>query len=172
MSTFNVKSTVIANRDATPSVLTDPILAMGMVQEVIGCQQLPQTAGAGSQARLVSMPSSARISSIEYFNAQLGTSALDIAAWYPTTIQVQSGIVAAQMISSSTFAQNIAGVDTGTVADGYGTIAQASVQKRCQPLWQALGLASDPNVMIDLGFTVRTANSIAGYTGLRVRYTR
>lgn len=172
MSSFNIKSKVIANRDAAPSVLTDPILATGTVQEVIGCERLPTTADVGSQMRLVTMPSSARISAIEYFNAQLGTSALDIAAWFPTSVQVQSGIVAAQMISSSTFAQNIAGVDTGTVADGYGTIAQASVQKRCQPLWQALGLAADPNVMIDLGFTVRTTNSIAGYAGLRVRYTR
>ncbi len=172
MSSFNLKSKVIANRDATPTVLTDGILATGDVQEVIGCENLPTTADIGTTVRLVNIPSSARISSLEYFNAQLGTSGLDVAAWYPTVVPVQSSVVASRLISSSTFAANIAGVDTGTVADGLGTIAQLSVPKRTQPLWQQLGLVSDPLVNIDLGFTVRTTNSIAGYVGLRARFVR
>lgn len=172
MSSFNLKSTLIANRDAAPVVLTDPALGRGDTNEVIGCQQIPTTADVGSQVRLISVPSGARISALEYFNAQLGTSSLDIAAWYPTTVQVQSGVVAAKLISSSAFAAAIAGVDTGTVADGMGTIAQQSVQRRCQPLWQSLGLVADPNIDIDLGFTIRTTNSIAGYVGLRARYVR
>lgn len=172
MSSFNIKSKVIANRDNLPSILTDTNLARGMVQEAVGCENLPLTADIGSKVRLLTIPSSCRVSSLEYFNAQLGTSVLDVAAWYPTAVPVMSGVVAATLISSSAFAANIAGVDTGIVADGMGTIAQQSVPRRTQPLWQSLGLLADPNIDIDLGFTVRTTNSVAGYVGLRARYVR
>lgn len=173
MSSFNIKSKVIANRDATPLVLTDPILAKASLQEGIGVERIPTTADIGSQIRLVSVPSSARLSDLHYFAASLGTSAIDIAAWFPTSVPVQSGVVAAALISSSAFAANIAGVDTGiALTDGMGTIAQQSVQRRSQPLWQNLGLVADPMIDIDLGFTVRTTNSIAGYAGLRARYVR
>lgn len=172
MSTFNLKSTVLSNRDASPAVLTDPILAKGRLMESFGCEKLPQTAGAGSWVKCVSVPSGARIAELDYINAGIGTSSLDIAVWYPTTLQVQSGVVAAQIISSSAFAQAIAGVDGGLVSDGMGTIAQNPVSSRQQPLWQRLGLLADPNMDLDLGFTVRTTNSIAGYVGLRARFVR
>jgi hypothetical protein len=172
MSSFNIKSKVIANRDAAPAVITDAILARGTVQESIGTDKLPTTADIGSQARLCTVPSSARLSSLERFNAGIGTSALDVAVWYPTVVAPRSGITASALISSSTFAQNIAGVDTGDVADSLGTISQLSAQKRCMPLWQALGLTTDPNIDLDIGFTVRTTNSVGAYVGLRARYIR
>lgn len=172
MSTFNLKSTVLLNRDASPKVASDPIVSAARLQESFGCDKLPQTAGAGSWVKCVSIPSSARISELDIINAGIGTSSLDIAAWYPTTTPNQSSVVAAQIISSSAFAQAIAGVDGGTVTDGMGTIAQNPVASRQQPLWQRLGLLADPNINIDLGFTVRTTNSIAGYVGLRARYVR
>ncbi len=172
MSSFSIKSKVIANRDASPSVLSDAIVSKGVLMEAVGCERIPTTADAGSTVKLLTIPSSARLSSLEYFNAGIGTSALDVAAWYPTSVAAQSGIVAATLISSSVFVANIQGVDTGTIADAMGTVAQQSVVRRTQPLWQSLGLASDPMIDIDLGFTVRTANSVAGYVGLRARYVR
>lgn len=173
MSSFNIKSKVIANRDATPSVLTDPILAKGTDNEAIGVEQLPQTADIGSQVRLLSIPSSARLSDLHYFTGVLQTTSLDVAAWYPTAVPQQSSVVAARLISSSAFAVAIAPNDAGApLTDAMGTIAQQSVVRRSQPLWQSLGLASDPNIDIDLGFTVRTTNSAGAYVGLRARYVR
>ena len=181
MSSFNIKSKIIANRDASPTVLTDAIVGKGDMIECIGVEQIAQTADIGSKVRLVSVPSSARLSSLDYAvaNVGLGTSALDVAAWFPTTIpsmqgiQVQSGVVAAALISSSAFKANIAGVDTGIEwTDGLGAISTNTLVKRNQPLWQALGLAADPMIDIDLGFTVRTTNSLSAYAGLRARYVR
>lgn len=174
MSSFNIKSQVLKNRDATPSVLTDAILAKGDVVEVVGCERTSAAIiDAGSQLRMVSVPSSARLSDLHYFAQSLGTSALDIAVWYPTAVPATLGVTAASLISSSSFAANIAGVDTGiALTDGMGTIAQQSVPKRTQPLWQAVGLTSDPLIDLDLGFTVRTATSVQGYVGLRARYVR
>ena len=174
MSVFNIKSTYITNRDAAPKVLTDAIQAKGDMMEVIGADRTSAAIiDAASTIKLVSVPSSARLSDLHYFAQSLGTSALDIAAWFPTTVPVGSGIVAAQLISSSAFAANIAGVDTGiALTDGMGTIAQQSVPRRLQPLWQSLGLVSDPGIDIDLGFSVRTATSVQGYVGLRARFVR
>lgn len=181
MSSFNIKSKVIANRDAAPPVLTDPILAKGACVEVIGVEQVPTTADIGSKIRLISVPSGARISGMEYAaaNVGLGTSALDVAVWFPTTtqnmsgMQVQSGVVAAALISSSAFKANIAGVDTGIEwTEALAPISVNTLPKRSQPLWQQLGLAADPMCDLDLGFTVRTTNSLAGYVGLRARYVR
>lgn len=172
MSTFNLKSTMILNRDASPAALSDPINARARLHEAFGCDRLPQTAGVGSYIKCVSVPSGARVSELDIVAAGIGTSSLDISAWYPTTVQNISGVTAAQIISSSSFAQAIAGVDGGQVADAMGTIAQNPVVSRQQPLWMRLGLSADPNVDIDLGFTVRTTNSIAGYVGLRARYVR
>lgn len=181
MAVLTIKSKVIANRDATPTVLTDPIVAKGEVREAFGIEQIPTTADAGSKIKMLSVPSSARLSSLEYAvaNVGLGTSAIDIAAWFPTAVpnqsgvQTQSGVVAAALISSSAFKANIAGVDTGIEwTDGLGAISTNTLPKRNMPLWQALGLAADPNIDIDLGFSVRTASSLSAYAGLRARFIR
>lgn len=181
MSSFTIKAKQIANRDAFPAVLTDSISAKGDVYEVMGVEQVPLTADIGSMVKLCAIPSSARVTGLDYAaaNVGLGTSALDIAVWFPTAIQnqsniqVQSAVVAGALISSSAFKGNIAGVDTGTEwTDGLSSITTNTLPKRSQPLWQALGLQADPGIDLDLGFTVRTTNSLSAYVGLRARYVR
>lgn len=173
MSVFTIKSKVIANRDSTPPILTDPILAVGGEMDAYGTDQVPQTASAGSAVKLVQVPSGSRVSNVDYTAQSLGTSAIDIAVWYPTAVASQSSVVAGALISSSSFTANIAGVDAGIAfTDGYGLPSVVSLAKRSQPLWQFLGLAADPNCNLDMGFSVRTANSIAGYVGLRVKFVR
>jgi hypothetical protein len=174
MAVANLKSKVISNRDATPVVLTDAIVAKGDLHETIGVERTNAASiDAGSTIKLVSVPSSARLSDMHYFMQSLGTSALDIAAWYPTTPPAALAVTGGALISSSAFVTNIQGVDTGIApTDGMGTITQQSVVRRSQPLWQNLGLTSDPMCDIDLGFTVRTATAVQGYVGLRARYVR
>jgi hypothetical protein len=95
MSAFNIKSTVLSQRDATPKVLSEGILSRSMIREAYGAQcvssagtDLNQT---GTQIRLVSIPSHARLSALQYCGTSTGTSALDIAAWYPTYVPQQGG---------------------------------------------------------------------------------
>lgn len=181
MAVLTIKSKMIANRDASPSVLTDAIVAKGDLNEAFGVEQITTASDAGSKIKMVSVPSSARLSSLDYAvaNVGLGTSAIDIAAWFPTAvpnqsgIAVQSAVIAGALISSSAFKANIAGIDTGIEwADGLGAISTNTLPKRNQPLWQALGLQADPNIDIDLGFSVRTAAALNAYAGLRARYIR
>ncbi len=181
MATATIKSKVIANRDASPSVLTDAIVAKAELTEAFGVEQIPTTADAASKVKLLSVPSSARLSSFEFAvaNVGLGTSSLDVAAWFPTAVPnqsavaIQSSVVAGALISSSAFKAAIAGVDTGIEwTDANAAISTNTLPKKNQPLWQMLGLQADPMIDIDLGFSVRTAVSINGYVGMRARYVR
>ena len=175
MSNYNIKSTVITNRDATPSRLTDAIKSKSYAYEAIGVERVPQSADIGSTIRLLSMPSSGRLSGLEYAYHGMGSAAVfDVAAWYPTAVATQSGAVAAALISSSFVGANFSFVvDTGAGwTDAMGTVALNPVAEREQPLWQLLGLVADPGIDLDLGFTIRTTNTLAGYCGLRARYSR
>jgi len=181
MASSFVKAKMIANRDASPSVLTDPIVAVGAVREAWGCENLPASSDNGSFVKCVSVPSSARLSSLQLSAAaSINTTSLDIGAWFPTTIQnqsgytVQSGVVAGRLIQSSAFAVAITVPDTtGLIdTDALGTLANNTIPERNMPLWQNLGLAADPGCNIDLGIVVRTVNTAAGYVGLRARYVR
>lgn len=178
MSVFSIKSTVIANRDATGiRSLTDSVFAKGTLRESLGVEKTGNAIiDAASTIKLCTVPSRARISALDYFAQALGTSALDIAVWYPTNVPTGGGAnlaasVGGTLISSSVFAANIAGVDTGiTPTDGLGTLTTNTIPKRSQPLWQQLGLTADPEIDLDIGFSVRTATSVQGYVGLRAQY--
>lgn len=181
MSAFNIKSTVLTQRDASPKVLSEGTLAKSMVREAIGVQR-NSNAGtdlntAGTQIRLLSVPSTARLSTLEYASAALGTSAIDVAAWYPTTVPTGGGVFLADsvkgtLISSSAFLANIAGADAATAwTTAFPTVANFAIALYEQPLWQILGFSVDPEINIDMGFTVRTASAINGYVGLRARFT-
>ena len=180
MSAFNIKSTVLAGRDATPKVLQEGILARGLLREGMGCQKV-SSAGSdlnqiGTQILLVSVPSHARLSSLEYAGTSCGTSVIDVAVWYPTYLP-QGGanfltVAGGTLVSSSKFLANINIPDTSQDwATAFAAITTQTVQLQEQPLWQYLGLSADPEVPFDLGFTVRTACSINGYVGLRAKYT-
>lgn len=177
MGVENVKSRMISVEDssALQGLVGANEGAPGVLREQFGAASLP-AADAASTAKLVSVPSSARIADLEYTKETTGTTALDVAVWYPTVIP-QGGLnapatsLAATLISSSAFATNLSGSDLGldwTAAMGAATAP--TLQKRMQPLWQLLGLSTDPGINLHMGFSVRTASAEAGYVGLRVRY--
>lgn len=178
MAAENVKSRLIAIRDAATikGQLSPNEGAPGAIRDVVGADNLPASADAGSKMRLISVPSSARIVDLDYAKETTGTSALDVAVFYPTDIP-QGGLNApaasneAALISSSAFATNISGSDLGVGwTTALGLAATPTLQKRMQPLWQLLGLSTDPGIDLDIGFTVRTATAEAGYVGLRAKY--
>lgn len=177
MAVENIKSKLLTLRDATglKGQLQPNEGAPGVVREVMGADQVP-AADAASKVRLCTVPSSARICDLDYLRETVGTTALDVAVWYPTDIpQGGANVPAASsesaLISSSAFASNILGTDAGIDwTSGLGLATTPTIQKRMQPLWQLLGLSSDPGIDLDIGFSVRTASAEAGYVGMRVRY--
>ncbi len=177
MSAFNIKSVVLTGRDASPKVLQESALDRGSVKEGFGVQCVSNAGTdlntAGTQIRLVTVPSVARISTMDYAGTSCGTSAIDLAVWYPTLVNkggMATGTSGA-LISSSKFVTNITIPDTNQVfITAFPSIATMGLGVQEQPLWQMIGLTSDPGISLDIGFTVRTACAINGYVGLRVRY--
>lgn len=179
MSAFTVKSEVVRNRDARPPLLTNPESAQGVAKVVMAAERtsnqgsdLPE---AGTAIKLICIPSNARIHSLEHAAGALGTSSLDIAVFYPTTIPQGAAGISASLggtcVASSLFATAIAGIDTSRAwTDAMGSNATPTLQNRMLPLWKQLGFTTDPGLEFDLGFSIRTANAINGYVGLRATY--
>ncbi len=99
-----------------------------------------------------------------------------MAVWYPTYVPQGGGAnlansVAGTLISSSVFLANISIPDTNQAfTTAMPAITTLTVQQQELQLWQMLGLAADPEIALDIGFSVRTACAINGYVGLRARY--
>lgn len=179
MSAYNIKAKVLQDRDASPPVQTNPEQGQGVIKSAFGVQRTSESGAslptAGSQYRMFQIPSNARLDRLEYAVDDVGTTQLDITVWYPTKL-LQGGQNAvaksseAALISSSLFATAIANVDGGRAwANGFAA-ASPSLNLQGQQLWQMLGLANDPGVELDMGFTMRTACASNGYIGLRASY--
>lgn len=176
MAVVTLKSTVISNRDATPKVLTDALVAKGEMIEAEGYVAPANGDSAGSKYLLCSVPSNARLSSLSFQCTALGAGAkLDIGASYPSFIPRGVGldaIVANQVISANFFAAALdvsgalapANIETSS---GSYTIAK---QEMC--IWQALGLTFDPGIDLDIVATVNVAMAAAGFASAKARYVK
>jgi hypothetical protein len=177
----NLKSNQITNRDATPKALTDALISGGRVRHSFGYVFTGSADSAGSQYRLVEVPSNATMEAVNYVSGALGSGCvLDVAAWYPTTIPLGGGAflnanLSAVLISSSTFLATIVGSTVVTSSTWVSAMTTAGTQATPnyfeQPLWALLGLASDPECVIDLGFSVRAATASSAYVGMKASYS-
>lgn len=175
MSTF-LKSTLLTNRDATPKVLTDSFLSGGVMEEVQGSVKSNNGDTANSYYRLISVPSNARLSTLQWQSDGLGSGCLvDVAVWYPTAVpQGGANFLAASLggtiVSSSIFATALASGTAVPLTEITNQSGNYLIPLQETPLWNVLGLASDPEISFDIGFVTRTATAAAGYVGLKARY--
>lgn len=170
MAVVNTKSTAITNRDATPPVINDGRLERGTLKSGVGSIAVGAADSATSFYPLVSVPTTAMVRGVFASNpAGMTTLAGNVGVFKNTKNSGGSTTgVAANTGSDTIFAsaasfaaaQNHAGVDSLFTTD-----------KREQPLWQAIGLTTDPGGTFDIGVVVTTANTgAAGRLGLEVQY--
>lgn len=178
MAVVNLKSTVIANRDATPKVLTDSYLGGGLYEEVQGSVKTGASDNAASVYRLIQVPSNARVSSIFWQADAIGSGGptqLDVAVWFPTTVPLGGGAFlasgsAAAFISSSIFATALTANAAVALTEITNQSTNYTIPLQETPLWNVLGFVTDPEVDFDIGFSLRSATQAAGYVGLKCRY--
>lgn len=179
MAVVNLKSTAITNRDAVPKVNTDAFISGGQVDQAYGWVFTGSADSAGSQYRLCQVPSDVRLSALDFSNTALGSGCiLDIAVWYPTYVPPGGGAflassLASTLISSSAFNTGIVG-NTATATFTNQIVATNTfngVNYQEMPLWQMVGLTSDPEIPLDLGISVRLAVATAGYIGLKATFS-
>lgn len=173
MAVVNLKSTVISNRDATPKVLTDGLVAAG---ESSGCEGFVTCGTADSIAstyRLCQVPSNARVDSVRISNAALTSGVVSVGVYYPTFIPVGATLtpaLASTAISSALFASalSVASAASETAITNQSGTNTIALQE--QALWQAAGLTADPGLPLDIVVTVTTALTAGGLLGLKVNY--
>ena len=179
MAVVNLKSTLITNRDATPKVLTDAGISGGDLRQDYGWVFTGSADSAASTYRLCQVPSNARLTSLSMTNGALGSGCLiDTAVWYPTNVPVGGASFvpassSATLISSSAFTTAIVGNTANTTPSELvvTTNTRQSPNYQEMPLWQMLNLPADPEMYLDIGFSVNVAVATAGYIGLKATFS-
>lgn len=180
MAVATVKSTLITNRDATPKVLTDNIVSGGALKESEGyVQAATATDSVGSLYKLCTVPSRARMSSLVMQNTAFGgAAAFNIGVYWPDYIPFPiapygdhpTPADAGTAISASFFAAAVSAVAAGGPTDVLNQSGTNTIAKQEQSLWQAIGLAADPGLDLDIVVSVSTVIAAQGFVSLKARY--
>lgn len=172
MSQYNIKSTIISGRDATPKVLVDPYISGGKIKESQGSVQTGSATDAvGSTYRLCQVPSNARITSLTLQNDALG-GAVNVGVYWPTYVPNGNGLSsgnATTAINASCLASAFS-VSTANSPTELITRANVSIPNQEVQLWQVAGLSADPEIYLDIVATVSTIMSAQGSIGLKAKY--
>lgn len=193
MAVVHVKSTPITNLDATPVVKsTTGQGAAGMLKEVnSGLVTVTASSSIDSTYQMVRVPSDAVIKElIAHLGAHTTTGQIDIGVYYATDDSNQlseASLAAADAIDQDLFTISVLDVDDQAVyaqlVPGGGlrvsgstpAIDENTVWTRAhanQPLWQVLGLSSDPGGNFDICFTyVEAVGAATAVVSLSVKYT-
>lgn len=162
----NVNSTWITNAVATPAVLTDASKSVGLLREASSAATTSATQAQNDTIRLVRVPSNARISQVLISAADASTAgAVNVGIWQ--TAENGSAVVDADLFAS---ALDLSGgphenLDITFESDEY-TYAESA-----KPLWEVLGLSTDPGRDYDVVAEVSTTfNGGPTTIALKVRY--
>lgn len=170
MAVVNVNATALTNRDSTPVILSNPIIAAGRI--VVSCGVVTATSGnsIASTYRFCSIPSNARPTSVLVSCDALGGATAGTIDIYDTTANggaivastgtkaINGGIsLVAALASSESFGG-------GTAAAGYTPL------NREKALWSLLALASDPNKFYDVVLTLTAAVTSTGGIAINFEY--
>lgn len=155
MAVVNRNSNTIANTVATPKVLNSPqVGGAGILREVAGEVTPAADDTQASIHRFVRVPSNARVSEVLIAAADASTAGKYDIGLYKTA-ENGGAVVDADFFASAfdlaNSADAVAGFADVTFESGVYTFAKA-----IQPLWQALGLSSDPNIEYDIAGTIET----------------
>jgi hypothetical protein len=166
---LTLKSTAITNREATPRVLNSPGAgAAGITRQVWGyLASVTASLSATSVIRLVEVPSNAIVTSVRVSSGAQTAGKFDIGVYRNNS---DGGAAVDQDFFTTDLDCASAVIDQECVmkATSVNTIA-----KRNQPLWQAVGMSSDPKTTLDICATVHTTDVTTGTgaLGALVTYT-
>lgn len=148
---------VIANRDASPSLMGTAANTNGLMRESVGVVAVAASASVGSKYLIAEIGSGDRLSEILVKTDALGAGAAADFGLYEQTIR--GGTVVNVNIFGG--AQAIATATTLTIS-----LSPANMDKM---IWELLGLAQDPSKQYDIVATITTAATAGGNMGVRVR---
>lgn len=168
MSVDHVKSIAITSLDTPFATVPAPAFistagegSVGVLKMIDGYVTAVASSSINATYQLVRVPSNVKVKAIVLESEAQGQGSFDIGVYYATdgsnALSVTGGLLAAAAISQAFFAS---AVDL-TSAYGPTNVTNESgtnvIAKRFQPLWQAIGLTTDPGGNFDIVATVTTA---------------
>jgi len=165
MAIDHVKSTFITNLDAQPVAMnTAGEGGMGRLLAIEGYATGVASGTADSTYQLVRVPSNCKIKTIVFESAAQTAGKFDIGAYYATDGASGKAValLAAAAISQAFFAAIIDCASAVARTDITNQAGLYTADKRVMPLWQALGLSSDPGGNIDIVATIKTTDITTG----------
>lgn len=163
MAVVNVKSQIITDLDAVPVVKTNQLEDGGKVRSAYANADFAAS-DATSVARVLRVPSSARVDFLKFASDDLGIGGTVDIGLHRTT-EDGGAVVDADFFASA--------VDTDTAAVGWTDVtyesAVVAIENAGKALWEQLGLSSDPEVMYDVTVT-RNAAAGTGTVALKMQY--
>jgi hypothetical protein len=174
MAIDHVKSASITNSDASPAVAnTAGEGGSAPLKHVTGIAVGVAASDIGATYQLVRVPSTAIIKSIYFGTMTQGAGGMDIGVYYATDGLVgrPTSLLAAAAIDQDFFASalvlTVLTLQEAMLESGFYTPAKWNM-----PLWQALGLPSDPGGNFDICGTITTTVTTGGGSmALNVTYT-
>ena len=167
MAVDHVKSTFVTNLDATPAAMnTAGEGGMGRLMAIEGYATAVASGTAASTYQLVRVPSNCKIKTVVFESAAQTAGTFDVGCFYATdgAAGKPTALLLADVIPSAAdfFASAIVCANAVARTDITNESGNYTIEKRCQPLWQALALTSDPGGNIDIVATVKTTDITTG----------
>lgn len=163
--TSHLKSTAITNLDATPSVANSAGEgAAGVLRHVQASVTAVLNDSIDTTYQFVRIPSNAKVKHLYFESGAQTAGKVDLGVYYATDGMLEHpvALLAADAIDQDFFASAIDCASAVTRADVVNESTTNTAAKRNQPLWQALGLTSDPGCLFDIvGTVVTTAMTTA-----------
>lgn len=155
MAVVNTKSSVIGNADASPAVINTAQLSGGVLRHKRGVVAAVLGDSIGSTYRMIRVNSNDLVAQLLLSCDAITTCAGDVGLYRTATDG--GAVVDADFFAS---AQSLAAALSNTdITRESGVVTIANMEK---PLWQALGLASDPQTKYDIAVTLTAAAGSAG----------
>lgn len=170
MAVVTTKSNAVTAGDAFPQTNTQQKIHGGRLRESLGVIEAVSGDSIDSQYRLARINSGDRISRVLLSCDAITDAAVDIGIYDVAAVNAGAVVDADFFASGQSLASAQVNLDVTHEADaadagvGFGL---ADVEK---PLWQALGLSSDPGKQYDIVATLTAAAGAAGTVVLRVQY--
>lgn len=163
MAVVTTKSGPATDRDSTPRVPVNGNLAGGFLKSWVGTVEAANGDSIASKYVLcVGVPSNARVSKVLLSCDAISTSGAGDIGVYKSTADGGAVVDADLFASAQVITSALKNSDVTFESGSYGV---EDVEK---PLWEALGLTEDPNLLYDIVMTLTTATGGAGTVSLQV----
>lgn len=163
MAVDHVKSTGITNADANTANNAGE-LAVGTLRAVRGYTTAVASSSVDATYQIWRIPSNCSVQRIIFESEAQTAGKVDIGAYYATDGfgGKPTALLAAAAIDQDFFATAVDCASAVTPTDVTNESGTYTLDKRTQPIWQALGLTSDPGGNFDICLTVVTTAVTTG----------